>query len=148
MFSNKMDFSSCAIWIDFYKPGHILIFKSKLHLTNIYGCTYVVDLALILIWQFQPPSPNLNYANSNCDHMYYKAICTQYCPVCQTRCLPICITFQFTKLHVCQIYYAYMWPNLPKPDIIMHFWRSRFLHQWVLYTVPKALFYSNISAVL
>ena len=24
MFSNKMDFSSCVIWIDFYKSGHIL----------------------------------------------------------------------------------------------------------------------------
>ena len=23
MFSNKMDFSSCVIWIDFYKSGHI-----------------------------------------------------------------------------------------------------------------------------
>ena len=22
MFSNKMDFSSCVIWIDFYKSGH------------------------------------------------------------------------------------------------------------------------------
>ena len=27
-----------------------------------------------------------------------------------------------------------MWPNLPKPDIMTHFWKFRFLHQWVLYT--------------
>ena len=25
MFSNKMDFSSCVIWIDFYKSGHIYV---------------------------------------------------------------------------------------------------------------------------
>ena len=26
MFSNKMDFSSCVIWIDFHKCGHIYIY--------------------------------------------------------------------------------------------------------------------------
>ena len=26
MFSNKMDFSPCVIWIDFYKSGHIYIY--------------------------------------------------------------------------------------------------------------------------
>ena len=25
MFSNKMDFSSCVIWIDFHKSGHICV---------------------------------------------------------------------------------------------------------------------------
>ena len=29
MFSNKMDFSSCVIWIDFYKCGHILVCTDK-----------------------------------------------------------------------------------------------------------------------
>ena len=41
MFSNKMDFSSCVIWIDFYKSGHILAyhivgkFDGGLSLTNL-----------------------------------------------------------------------------------------------------------------
>ena len=29
MFSNKMDFSSCVIWIDFHKSGHILRLRKK-----------------------------------------------------------------------------------------------------------------------
>ena len=27
-----------------------------------------------------------------------------------------------------------MWPDLPKPDIMAPYWKSRLLHQWVLYT--------------
>ena len=44
-----------------------------------------------------------------CIHMYYEYISqanyAQSCPVCQIKCLPICIMLQFSKLSVHQIYF-------------------------------------------
>ena len=40
----------------------------------------------------------------------------------------------------------YMWPSLPKPDIMTHFWKIIFCISE--FYIPKALFYSNTNAVL
>ena len=46
-----------------------------------------------------------------------QTIYTQYRPFCQTKCLPIFVTFQFAKLNVYQIY-VYMVP-FKGPSMLM-----------------------------
>ena len=53
----------------------------------------------LAVWWFWLQSPNLMYANTTYNHVYYEAMYTEYCPVCQTKIstnvhyIPICQTY-------------------------------------------------------
>ena len=52
----------------------------------------------LAVWQFWLQTPNLMYTSTSHIHTYLimsisQSMYTQYYPICQTKCLPICITF-------------------------------------------------------
>ena len=84
-------------------------FEVKIKSVTIFGhvypychihCTFDSDF----ICQFWLWSPNLVYANTPYNHMYYKTMYTEYCPVCQTKIftnvyyVPICQTYCSSNL--------------------------------------------------
>ena len=62
MFSNKMDFSSCAIWIDFYKLDylvthkyatwvHVILREASFPVGLVAACRWPIIIATVIILQ-------------------------------------------------------------------------------------------------
>ena len=61
-----------------------------------------------MVWQIWLQSPNLiMYTNTTYNHMYYEQVHSISPFFAKLKSLPMCITSQFTKLIVCQIYRVY-----------------------------------------
>ena len=57
------------------------------------------------VWQIWLPFPNLMHANTIYKHVYYEKCTLNITPFSKLKCPPMCITSQFAKLIVGQIYH-------------------------------------------
>ena len=99
-----MNFNITIILI---KTSRFLVISNTYNKKNKYRIhgTFGGDLNLA-VWQIWFQSPNFMSANSDYNQTIpFMSVFIN--PICQTKCPPICITFQFAKLNVHQMYRVY-----------------------------------------
>ena len=85
------------------------------------------------VWQIWLRSPNLMYANTTYNHMYYEQYTLNIALFAKLECLSMCIASQFTKLIVGQIYCIYdISFYIPVINLIFTLHQRKLMMRWFL----------------